>query len=152
MSHSSRHSPCAARSIRFSAIWISVVLIVFLVARLLRPDTGQTLVISGLGVTLPELCSFRRLLGVDCPGCGLTRCFVLAARFRLADAWAMHPIGTLLALYLAATIPQRLWRLRQLLAGLPTRSTLAWELGLVLSLIAAAYASWGFFWLGLVGR
>ncbi len=133
-------------------IWIAAVLCLFAVARVLRPGAQQALMISGLELSLPQLCSFRALLGVDCPGCGLTRCFVLAARLRLADAWAMHPIGTLLASYLAMTIPQRLWRLTRLLTAAPTRSTLRWELLLIAALVAAAYARWMALSLGLLQR
>lgn len=130
------------RSLRFNLIWIGVVLSVFLVARLLHPEADQRLVIPGLGTALPDLCSFRRITGTDCPGCGFTRCFVLAARLRLAEAWAMHPVAALLVLYLAASIPHRLWRVRRLLRGRPIASTTAWEIGLVMVLVGAAYVRW----------
>jgi hypothetical protein len=133
-------------SIRCCVIWITAVAAVFSIALLVTPESRQKLSISGLGVTLPELCTMRRLTGFDCPGCGLTRSFVLAVRFRLADAWAMHPVGTLLVGYLAASVAQRLWRLKRLLGGRPSRSTAIWELGLVCSLVAAAYVRWAVLW------
>lgn len=123
-----------------SLIWIAVVLGLFATARLLQLGPQQTLFFGGF--KLPPLCGFRTTFAADCPGCGLTRCFVLATRLRLAEAWAMHPIGVLLAGYLAATIPQRLWRLTRLLTARSTRSTLRWELLLVAGLVAAAYLRW----------
>lgn len=149
----SRQSSRASReAIRLSVIWIAVVLAVFTLAGLLSPTAGSTLMLPGLGIPLPELCSFRSFLGVDCPGCGLTRSFVLAVRLRFADAWAMHPLGTLLVIYLAASVPQRLWRLQRLLTGKPARSTVIGELALIFCFILAAYLRWTVLWLEQWGR
>jgi hypothetical protein len=123
-----------------SLIWIAVVLCLFAAARLLRLGPQETLLAGGF--ELPQLCWFRAMFAADCPGCGLTRCFVLAARLRLAEAWAMHPIGMLFAGYLAATVPLRVWRLACLATATATPSTLRWELLLVAGLITAAYFRW----------
>lgn len=37
------------------------------------------------------LCAFNALTGLDCPGCGMTRAFLLIGHGRLADATAAHP-------------------------------------------------------------
>jgi hypothetical protein len=37
------------------------------------------------------LCLVKWLTGLDCPGCGMTRAFLLIGHGRLADASAMHP-------------------------------------------------------------
>jgi len=37
------------------------------------------------------LCLVKGLTGRDCPGCGMTRAFLLIGHGRLADAAAMHP-------------------------------------------------------------
>ena len=37
------------------------------------------------------LCVLKALTGLDCPGCGMTRAFLLIGHGRLADAVAMHP-------------------------------------------------------------
>lgn len=39
------------------------------------------------------LCIIKWLTGLDCPGCGMTRAFLLIGHGRLADATAMHPAG-----------------------------------------------------------
>lgn len=44
----------------------------------------------------PALCPFRRLTGVPCPACGLTRSFVEMGNLDLASAAAMHALGPLL--------------------------------------------------------
>jgi hypothetical protein len=42
---------------------------------------------------LPSTCAFRRLTGLPCPGCGLTRSWALTAHGRLRGAVDRHPFG-----------------------------------------------------------
>jgi hypothetical protein len=139
--------PSEHQSIGFCVLWIVAVLAVLSLARLLTPAGESGLVMPGLGVALPELCTFRRFFAADCPGCGLTRSFVLAVRFRIADAWAMHPVGTLLVFYLVGSIAPRLVRLRSLLAARPQRQAIPWEPVLGVTLVAAAYLRWALRWI-----
>lgn len=37
------------------------------------------------------LCVVKGLTGLDCPGCGMTRAFILIGHGRFADAVATHP-------------------------------------------------------------
>lgn len=39
------------------------------------------------------LCLVKGLSGLDCPGCGMTRAFLLIGHGRLSDAAAAHPLG-----------------------------------------------------------
>src|SRR5439155_17330752 len=69
-----------------------------------------------IDLPLPELCTLRRLTGLACPGCGLTRCFISLAHADLAAAWSYNPAGLLLFPMVAFQIPFRglqLWRLRR---------------------------------------
>lgn len=63
-------------------------------------------VVAFLGLTLsfvfnPErlpnvsLCWFRRLTGLPCPGCGLSRGFCAISHGRFADAWDFNPFSFL---------------------------------------------------------
>lgn len=60
----------------------------------------------------PEVCQSKRILGWDCPGCGLTRSFVHLAHGDIPASLTVHPLGWLIALFVAAQIPYRLWALR----------------------------------------
>jgi hypothetical protein len=42
---------------------------------------------------------------MDCPGCGLTRCFIHLAHGRVASAWLVNPVGILLFIYVGLQIP-----------------------------------------------
>lgn len=37
------------------------------------------------------LCLVKGITGLDCPGCGMTRAFLLIGHGRLGEAFAMHP-------------------------------------------------------------
>lgn len=76
-------------------------------------------IIPWVNVPLPPMCQFQALFGIDCPGCGLTRCFISLAHGDLGGAWRYNPAGMLFFGVVAAQLPYRLvqlWRIRQ---GLP---------------------------------
>ena len=39
------------------------------------------------------LCAVKALTGIDCPGCGMTRAFLLIGHGRTAEAADFHPLG-----------------------------------------------------------
>jgi len=45
-------------------------------------------------------CAVRHFLGVDCPGCGLTRSFVALAHSDLRGSLDLHPMGVIIAVWL----------------------------------------------------
>jgi hypothetical protein len=68
-----------------------------------------------LGVEVPEICFWKRALGIDCPGCGLTRSWVYLAHGDWRAAWSMNVLGPILFLTALIQIPlaaARLWRRR----------------------------------------
>jgi hypothetical protein len=50
---------------------------------------------AGVLDALPDICPFRRLTGLPCPGCGGTHAFVAMAHGQAAAAWAYNPFGVL---------------------------------------------------------
>jgi hypothetical protein len=89
---------------------------VFVAARMLDLAGERRVTLPLVGKALPELCYWKRTLGMDCPGCGLTRCFVSLARADVARAWHYHPAGILLFAAVLFQVPYRgiqLWRLRR---------------------------------------
>lgn len=90
------------------AFWLAISLGVVGMALLLAPSTEA---LSFFGVEVPVLCTFRRLTGVGCPGCGLTRSFVFLAHGQLQAALQMNLLGPPLFGFVLAQIPWRGWRL-----------------------------------------
>lgn len=74
-----------------------------LAAALVPPPTRGGASLLGL----PNLCGFRALTGLPCPGCGLTRALVCCCHLRFADAAAFHPFGVLLFAGLVAATALR---------------------------------------------
>jgi hypothetical protein len=52
----------------------------------------------------PVICPFRRLTGLPCPGCGLTRSWVYLAHGRWHDGFAAHPFGVVAAVAALALV------------------------------------------------
>ncbi len=94
---------------------------VLLLAAILSIRDRSQIILPGLQLPLPELCTMRRFFGIDCPGCGLTRCFVSLAHGDVAAAWSYNPAGLWLFAIMAFQIPFRsyqLWRINRGLAEL----------------------------------
>jgi hypothetical protein len=85
---------------------------VIVLAFLLEVHAGEQVAFRFLpGWPLPETCPSRRLLHVNCPGCGLTRSFVYLAHGNWRAAWKVNRVGILLALLVVLQVPYRLWAL-----------------------------------------
>lgn len=91
-----------------------------LAAFLLTPGAERVAV---LGYEIPELCGFRNLTGLSCPGCGLTRSWTYLAHGQLSTALRMNPLGPVLFIAAALQLPLagyrifRTWRRRRLAGG-----------------------------------
>ena len=90
------------------AFTLGLCTIIVLLAVMMTPSTG----FLHLGpLEIPELCTWRRWFGVQCPGCGLTRSFVFMGHGQPLAAFAMNKLGPFLFLVVASQIPYRLWRI-----------------------------------------
>ena len=50
-------------------------------------------IVAGVSLLGHGLCPSRELLGLPCPGCGLTRSILLIFRGRFAESWLLQPFG-----------------------------------------------------------
>jgi hypothetical protein len=96
-------------------LWTS--LAVLAAALVLVDDGDGRLRLPFTATPLPAVCTFRRIFGMDCPGCGLTRAFVALAHGRLAAGWHYHPVGVFLFAGVLVQAPYRLWQLLRLSRG-----------------------------------
>ena len=72
-------------------------------------------VVMLFGWEVPPLCTWKRITGMDCPGCGLTRSFTYMGHGELLSAYGRHRLGPLLYAGVALQVP---WRLFKLVRGL----------------------------------
>ncbi len=124
--------------------WLVGLTAVVTAAGLLQFEPPRTVRLPWLDTPLPESCTAQRLLGADCPGCGLTRSFVLTAHGRFREAMQMHPAGTLAFIVLAMMVPLRLWQGYRVYRGRPPRSTVSAEVSVLLALLVFSFVWWGF--------
>lgn len=82
-----------------------------------RGETQVTVPLGGFA--LPELCYSRAVLGINCPGCGLTRSFISLAHGDPSKAWHFNPSGILLFAVVAFQLPYRAVQLIRLRLGEP---------------------------------
>jgi len=89
---------------------------VVVLAAVLQVRGPETVVIPLVDMPLPGTCTYKRFVGIECPGCGLTRCFISMAHGRPVAAWRFNPAGILFFTIVAAQIPFRglqIWRIRR---------------------------------------
>jgi len=57
---------------------------------------------------LPQICISRRFLGINCPGCGLTRSIIFLMQGQFSTAFRLHPLGWLVLLLILFQVPYRI--------------------------------------------
>jgi uncharacterized protein DUF2752 len=98
----------------YHGTWLVIPALAIGLSLVLEIRNEREVLMPVLNQPLPELCSFRRMTGLDCAGCGLTRSFISIGHGRIADAWHYHPAGLLLYAIAAFQIPWQsvqLWRM-----------------------------------------
>lgn len=133
--HSALRTPTAPPDRLYHIILLALSSGVLLAAVMLSVRDRSQVVLPVLQLPVPELCMMRRLVGIDCPGCGLTRCFISLAHGDLAAAWSYNPAGLWLFLIMAFQIPFRtyqLWRIRRGLSEI----ILPWALQITFGILA----------------
>ncbi len=101
------------RSFEYHAIFLVLSIAILVLAATMSVNDGTKVTPPLLSTPLPELCNLRRFFGIDCPGCGMTRCFISIAHGDLLAAWNYNAGGILLFGLVVAQIPYRsaqMWR------------------------------------------
>ena len=84
----------------------------------LMRSPGESLVyLPGFGFPLPDLCSSKQLLGLECPGCGLTRSFIAISHGEFEKAWNLNPASFLAYAFVIGQIPWQIYQLSRIRRG-----------------------------------
>ncbi len=84
---------------------ISLAVVVLSCALRVQPDGEHVAFAAAPSLVLPGSCVSREFFHVDCPGCGLTRSFILLARGDVAGSVRVHRVGWVLALAVLLQLP-----------------------------------------------
>lgn len=78
-------------------IWLSILVVLLVLPVLTTFDTSAAQPVPRFcGIRLPGRCLSHDVFGVDCPGCGMTRSFILVAHGRFRESLQYHRLGILL--------------------------------------------------------
>lgn len=88
-------------------------------------------------VKLPETCMSQRILGISCPGCGLTRSFVALAHGDPRTAYWFNPMGPVLFVVFVLQIPYRIIEYFGIWRSLPLWERFKKRLDLITYILAA---------------
>jgi hypothetical protein len=138
--HPGEPSRTAATQARRHREVLAISAAVLMLAFALVEVPGGRVAVRGLaGHPLPPSCVPRALLGIQCPGCGLTRSFIHLAEGDWRASWRSHRLGVLVAAVVAFQIPYRLLALRR-----PGRPPIPprWQARLGALLIALLIVNW----------
>lgn len=105
------------REVSKHRVFLGVATVVLILAVVLGVEGESRVVLPWLDVPLPELCSMRSTVGIPCPGCGLTRCFVSLMHGDAAAAWHFNPAGLAIFAFVVLQIPYRSYQLLSLARG-----------------------------------
>ncbi len=104
----------------------------------------EQVVVPIIDAPLPGTCTFRKLTGVPCPGCGLTRSFVSMGHGQMSDAWSYNPAGFFFFAIVAFQIPYRIYQIVRVRRGLG-QHRFAWlDNGALLAVAVVLLIQW--FW------
>lgn len=83
---------------------------ILLLALVITPSTEM---LDLFGQEIPVLCGFRKMFGIPCPGCGMTRSFVFLAHGDLVSGFRMNLLGPPLFAFVFAQVPFQVYKLVQ---------------------------------------
>lgn len=95
-------------------IFLGMSAAILILSFVMKFDGGQAVSLPGFA-PLPETCGSKVYFGISCPGCGLTRSFIMISSGSLKEAWQLNPASIFVYLFVAIQIPWQcfqIWRLR----------------------------------------
>lgn len=115
-------TPCRSSRGEWQFHWALLLLcaVVVTLAATMSVHQAKQVFLPGTTIPVPELCYFRRGIGLDCPGCGLTRSFISLAHGQFLLACRYNVAGVLFFPVVAFQIPYRAAQLLRTYRGLPT--------------------------------
>ena len=100
-------------------VYLAISLAIIALSCVMQVRGEHQVVLPLIDQPLPDVCTFKRYLGIGCPGCGLTRSFISLADGNLGRAWHFNPVGVAVAALFCFQLPYRLIQLWRIKRGVP---------------------------------
>ena len=84
--------------------WLLGPVFILILSSLLVVVEDRAVRLPGLPV-LPETCAMKARMGIDCPGCGLTRSFSYIAHGNFTGAWRLNRLSFIVFAFTVLQIP-----------------------------------------------
>ena len=91
--------------------------LVFVLSLWMSSDGETQVFLPGASLPLPDICTSKRVLGFDCPGCGLTRAFIAISHGQFQRAWQFNPASFLVYLLIVGQVPWQIYQLSRVHRG-----------------------------------
>jgi hypothetical protein len=111
-----------------SNFWVHIIFtiaaaLVILMSVLMRSEGETTVLLPGMYFPLPESCTAKIFLGINCPGCGLTRAFISISSGEFGRAWHFNPASFAVYAFVIVQIPWNAYQAFRIFVGqAPIRS------------------------------
>ena len=98
--------------------WLFLIICSIVIGLSFAMVTPDDVTVTIGGSTIPELCSFKRVFAIGCPGCGMTRAFICISSGNWLRAWLLNPASFMMYGLIAFQIPYRIVQLIRMKKGL----------------------------------
>lgn len=119
---------------------IAVVVVIASISLTIR--NRDQVILPLVNAPLPGTCTFRKITGHPCPGCGLTRSFISMAHGRIVDAWHYNPAGFFFFAVVAFQIPYRLFQISRIRRGLSEHRFVRFDSWVLVALVVILIVQW----------
>jgi hypothetical protein len=134
--------PYAASNASYHGTILILASAVVFASAVLTVRDGQQVIIPVVDTALPGTCTFHKLTGYPCPGCGLTRSFISVGHGQLRAAWRYNAAGLLFFAVVAFQIPYRLFQLYRIRTGRSEHCFTGFDRWVLVALVIALLLQW----------
>ena len=98
-------------------IFFGMALFVMVMSFAMSVNGTRFVYMPGALLPMPESCTTKVLLGIECPGCGMTRAFISISHGQFLRAWSFNPASFIAYPFVAIQLPWQLLQMRRLWRG-----------------------------------
>ena len=131
------------KALETHVMYLGLAVVAISLAMTMSVQEGTKVTLPFFNSPLPELCHSRRYFGVDCPGCGMTRCFISLGHGDLISAAKYNVAGLVLFGLTVLQVPYRSFQIWRLVRWRPEWRLRGLSTAIVTVLMTLMFVQWG---------